>query len=862
MNKKLKIATAAVSVVMAGTMVFGMFGCGGGGNEGGNGGQNTNATINLDANNHLTYASTTELRLNVGNQNKTKPQSPAYRADMELAGTVTMPNGVAYNAGDLKPAWAALQEQLNLKLKDAFQNKGSEAQLTDPIDGIGGSMSDYDIITASASAITQNTSELVDINQYLDYMPNYKAFLGANPVTRYSLTSDTLTGAMYYAPYYDGNDDIEKYCLVEQNWVKNLLDATDIAGATTTFKAQAEAKSLTGTAANATSYMGTTGTWTVKTTKPGDNKTVVDVTVDYGAVITALGTASSPLATAVAAALPSGTAITTTSGNIVDIQNQMINATSGAVTGAQLLKVLQEYIKVAYKLDGAQLYGAKVNGVDTKLSDVFNATYAAWDVDLLTALCRCAVTGGALLGVADANINNIYGISGRQGTTQRRVDVTALVGELYGVRGMESRLENLYIAADGTIKDARLNPESYEAAAKLGALAKEGLIYTGNENVQSSRDATKGPAALMIHDYAQTQTKDCFSNENLKITPINTPVSKWDVDGDGTHETVMRFTESWRSVKNTGFCISKAATYGNKDKLSACLAFIDYLFSNDGQILMTYGPQSTNGDTNPNGFWYATEAGDAASSDKVEKVADATAYAPAQYKVKEANLSEVFVYNGKVYTGTPYNGTQVPTITTANQTLYSGGEVNGFKMNEGNLKISEKYNYTNYARKVIGSTLPIGNKNQGYEYQGTAQCALDGAATVAVSLLNGTIKHVKLTVAEGESLWYMICPTSFALNNRQQTLLKNDAQTVISGTYFLNSSSTDQRTNIFIDLWMYGFDATKDICGITTLGAMKKDGAEYVAFVEGGEKAKNLTARINAYNAAWTKTREYFKIGK
>lgn len=859
MNKKLKIASVAVSVVMAGTLAFGIFGCTGGGNT------NKKTEPSVDAQGKLTYASTTELRLNVGNQNSSKPQSPSYQANTELAGAVTMPDGKSYSIGDLKPAWAALQDQLNLKLTDAFQNKGSDAQLTDPITNTGGSMADYDIITASASAITQNTSELVNINEYLDYMPNYKAFLAANPVTRYSLTSNTSNGAMYYAPYYDGNDDIEKYCLVEQNWVCNLLDSADVSGATTTYKAQQVAKKIIAADAavvvSATPYMGKTGSWTVATSKPGANAETVNVTVDYGAVITALGTASSPLATAVKAAIGSAE-VSTTSGNIVDIQNQMITASAGAVTGAQLLKVLQEYIKVAYKVDGAQLYGATVNGVNTKVSDVFNATYAAWDVDLLCALSRCAVTSSALLGIDAANEASIYGISGRQGTTQRRVDVTALVGELYGIRGMESRLENLYIAADGSVKDARMNAESYEACANLGALAKEGLVYTGNENVDSDRNGVNGekaaPAALMIHDYAQTQTKDCFTNADLKIVPINTPVSKWDTNDDGTHETIMRFTESWRSVKNTGFCISKKATDGNSDKLAACLAFIDYLFSNDGQILMTYGPQSTTGNTNPNGFWYATEVEDAATSTKVEKIADATNYAPAQYKMKSANLSEGFVYNGKVYTGTAYNGTQVPTVTDANQALYSGGEVNGFKMNVGNLKINEKYNYTNYARKIIGSTLPIGNKNQGYEYQGTAQCALDGAATVAVSLLNGTIKHVKLTVADNESLWYMICPTSFALSSRQQNLLKEDAQTVISGTYFLNTSKTDQRTNIYIDLWMYGFDTTKDICGQASIGKMKTSGTEYVALVNA---ENHLTKRVQAYNDAWNTTKTYFQIG-
>ena len=879
MNKKLKIAFAATSVVMAGTMVFGMFGCSGnkpnpGPNPGPNpdpgpGGEIVERTdIKYDENHRLTFAEGTAISVNAGNgTDATTCQSIAYR-DSELAGTVKMPDGVEYNAGDLKPAWAALKAQLKLNISDSYTYLGSDAQLTDPIEK--GTIGNYDIITASAAAITQNTDVLVNINDYLDYMPNYKAFLEANPVTRWSLTSDPQTGAMYYAPYYDGNNDIEKYVMTEHSWVEKILDATSY-DETVTFAQQATAKGLTVTSASATSYMGKTGSWIVETSKPGDTSAVPAVgyvKVDYDAVIAELNNADSALAKALTAA--GVTTIDKTSGNIVDIQNQAINATSGAVTGAQLIKITQEYIKVAYSYSDSktgtytQLYGATVGSTQTKLSDVFNSTYAAWDVDLMTAMYRCTVTNPTLLGGTADNLTKLYGLAARQGTTQRRVDLTAFAGELDGIRGMESRYEYMYVGADGNIKDARTNADSYELVSKLSALVKEGLVFTGDDKIDGAeRNITKNISMLMMHDYSNTQSKANWTT-STKLAPISTPVSKWDTDEDGTRETVMRFTESWRSVKNTGFCLTKAGAASSKDKLSACLALIDYLFSNDGQLLMTYGQMSTNGDTNPNGWWYGTEALDIASNlDKVELVSEACSYAPAQYNVK-ANADgskDYFAYNGKLYKGQEYAGGYVPKMTTASYDFYNGKEVNGVAMGakDGLLKVSAKQNYTNYARKIIGTTLPIGNKNQGFEFQATEEFALTGTGNVGKNLNNGTIKHVQLTVAEGQSLWYMICPTSFALDSITQDFLKTPAQTDISGKYFLNTSKTAQKTNLYIDLLYFGFDTARDIGGVAGNGKIPANGEACVTFLNG--TSNNMTGRVSAINQAWQKTKTAFNIG-
>jgi len=69
---------------------------------------------------------------------------------------------------------------------------------------------------------------------------------------------------------------------------------------------------------------------------------------------------------------------------------------------------------------------------------------------------------------------------------------------------------------------------------------------------------------------------------------IMVPVAMW---FDGTEGGVfMRFTESWRSVKTDAWAISKAGVEANPGALDKALALIDYAYSPEGQILMSYGP--------------------------------------------------------------------------------------------------------------------------------------------------------------------------------------------------------------------------------------------------------------------------------
>ena len=788
--------------------------------------------------------------------------------------------GVKYVSGNLKPAWRALANQLKVTISDDWvAGGGPKASKVIETLKTAQTLGNYGIITASASEIVKESANdsFLNITDYLDYMPNYKAFLEANPIVRLSLVADAWKGevdepnenygAMYMLPYFDGNDDIEKYVLIRKDLVRDVLDASDVAAATGTFSAQATAKNayekkgvvtVDGSQSSVKSFMGKTGSWTIKVTDPtvvttgpngegtkvadADKMKTVELTVDYDAVIEALGT-DSALATAVKAAgsgsvISDLTALTTTdgtkSGNIVDIMNYMIDETTGSVTGAQLIKVLQEYIKVAYYQTGHK--GTPFyDGTTHKLSDIFNSAYAAWDVDLYVALGRCLICSNDLLTEDVRAAEQTYMLGSRTGFTNRTYDIASMAGELYGVRGLTSRYANLYtyIDSEGEIHDARNDEEMWAALANMNAMAKEGIYYTGTEALDggaSIKDSTVNTNQLQFYsstDYVQTQTKNAIINADkvgvgYEYAPILTAVSKWDVDGDGEHDDIMRFTESWRGVKDGGFCVPKAYVRGNAERLSAVLAFIDYFYSNDGQILMTFGPQSTAGDVTVTGTsgktvndtygtWYGTAVAEnigGASPTNLEALKEAgviDTYDNEQYFVTEEYEGQAFMYKNKLYTGTYYKGKMTPTLTTENLDMFKNGS---------------KGNFTNHARYLLGSCLNLGVKDQSFEYQCTATCGLGGSDIVAIALVNETIKHTK-PVMDSENWWYTLPTTLLPFDTDTINALKDGGLQYISGmggsgkNFFY--ADKNNASNLLTDIMYYGFDQTKQISVVSDL---------------------------------------------
>lgn len=585
----------------------------------------------------LEYANGTLLRMAVGyNSAKT-----GIAFDAEIAGSgVTLADGKTYNTGDLKPTWQQLETVLKVKFEDHYQGNNS----TKEWEYWKERLNEIDMVSGTASTLTENgtAGKLVNIAEYLDSMPNFKAYLEKNPIVRLSITGSTTgssKGAIYFSPYFDGVNDIERMPLMRTDWVSKLLDGEG------EFTASASANTKTPVY---TPYMPTSGKVEVEVVKK-DGSGVEKVTKNYDKA-----------------------------GNIVQKMND-----AGAMSGVDAVNMLRKYIDEAYN----GYYG-------TTRSDLFCGQNAAWDVDELVALLRCVTSNSQTLNGTD-NINGLF--SREDDNNQRRVDLFRFAGTLFGVRGLESRQDYLYVGNDNKLHDARQEASTYEAIAKMHDMASEGLISKSfiDTAKESSSTMLENDLGFMSYDYNQTQTllnqTKLQADQGEKYMAVMVPVAKWN---DGTGDKYMRFTESWRSVKTDGWAISKAGVGDDKNKLNACLSLIDYAYSPEGQILMSYGPD-------------------------------------AFIKTKADGSYETFNFNGE----------QWPVIAEATEKeLWEKG----------------KGNYTNYARYYLGSTLSF-VKSQAFEYQCTCAAGKEGAGYISNAIALGTIKHPELALAD--NAWYTSVPT-------------------------------------------------------------------------------------------------------
>ena len=423
--------------------------------------------------------------------------------DAETAGEgITLADGNTYNTGDLKPTWVEMEKVLSEKTGNTvtFENKFQGNSAAKEFEYWKAQLDQVDMVTGTAATLTEYgvAGNLINLSDYMDKLPNFKAYMEANPIVRLSITGDTKTGSIYFAPYFDGVNDIEKMPLMRVDYLQKLLD--------------------------------------------GEGEFAAESTKDIAAPV-----------------------------------YQPYMPLEG-MSGVEAVNMLREYIDKTYN----GYYG-------TTRSNLFMGYDAAWDVDELVALLRCVVANPASLNGKDS----IQGLFAREeNNTSRRADLFRFAGILFGVRGLESRSDYLYVGTDGDLHDARLDAASYEAVSRMHDMVSEGLIskdFVDKAETSSTKNYLPEDLGFMSYDYNQTQTiLNAKLDPDEKYMAIMIPVAKWQ---DGTEGGVfMRFTESWRSVKTDAWAISKAGVANNAAKLDTCLALIDYAFSDEGQVLMSYGP--------------------------------------------------------------------------------------------------------------------------------------------------------------------------------------------------------------------------------------------------------------------------------
>ena len=595
----------------------------------------------------LTYAEGTVLRMATGYNNA----KTGLFFDAGVAGEgVTLADGKTYLAGDLKPTWVEVENVLGVKFENQYQGNSASNEF----DFWKDRLDEVDMLSGTAAKLSEygEAGSIVNIAEYLDMMPNFKAYLEANPIVRLSITGNTDTGAIYFSPYFDGVNDIERMPLMRVDWVQKLLDGEG------EFTAEASNKLA---AAVYTPYMPTTGSVEIDVVTL-DGTAVEKVTKNYDAA-----------------------------GNIVAKMNE-----AGELDGVAAVNMLRAYIDTAYN----GYYG-------TERSNLFIGQNAAWDADELVALLRCVVANPQTLNGTD----NVEGLFSREdNNNQRRVDMFRFAGTLFGVRGLESRQDFLWIDADGFLRDARQELDAYQAMERMNMMAQEGLLSKSFLDASKESTATmlENDMGFMHYDYNQTQTvyNETKLQDGEKYMAVMVPVAKW-FDGTNADGVFMRFTESWRSVKTDGWGIPKHVE-SDAAKLNAAIALIDYAYSPEGMILMSYGPDAF-----------------------IKKNADGS------------------------YVTFNFNGQEMPVIADATY---------------AELWEKASGNYTNYARQYLGSTLSFA-KSQAFEYQCTHEVGKEGAGKISNAIALGTIKHPELAVTENP--WYTSVPTVLPNTKTENETLKS-----------------------------------------------------------------------------------------
>lgn len=454
-------------------------------------------------------------------------------------------DGTVITAGEFKPVWKAVQKNLNFTINDVTDTSQTSIQKKFQVEQSAGFKKNGELINVSqgnSSDImaegTQNGT-ILDLSKYLNKMPNFSKFLSDNPIVAKQIVDSS--GAMYYAPYFDGFDDLERTLLMRKGWVEKLLDG-DYVEATYNTDVKIDSK------------------------YSRFNAAAVDQDVTYYDAATK--------------AKATGHKKYTSGNDVITLQNALANK-----TGAALVKTLRDYIDATYKkADGTSLYG-------DKRSELFLSGKACYNIDELVALYRCVKANGTLLsGQSD---KAVIPLIPRQFTNDRTAMLRMFM-LYFGCRGFAAPLTNFYVNDKGVLSDVRDSDEVKVALQKMHEMYQEGLILQdftsktadgATDGNYSTNLMQKSDIAFSEYDYVQTQTIMNAKNANLQLVPVVPASYAW----DGKAES--KYTDSWRGVKPQGWFITKE-TANDEAKLNRALYLFDYFYGEEGNRLMSYGPDA------------------------------------------------------------------------------------------------------------------------------------------------------------------------------------------------------------------------------------------------------------------------------
>ena len=503
---------------------------------------------------------------------------------------------ITYTRGDLLPTWRALATDLNIEIKDVAsysETKDNDVYTSVQAKGYTGVDGSYiDLFYNSVGNIKKMASagEAIDLMPYLEagQMPYFEKYLESNPeVLDMCVIYDDQGGKhLYYTPYFDGYQQIERMFIMDTEMVERLL--TSGAGDASAAIGENRLNGAYYQPFMDEQYNYKDANTKIKVVK---NDSVVDVNI-----------------------------VQTT--NIIKQQNDLL--ANNLTTGLDLVNQLQSYLKTAYPTYA------------DNLADIYIGENAIYNADDLIALMRViranpvTATGSQLAYYTGVEI--LF----PRGQSANRMENILDFAQIWGIQGLDSEANNLYFDGQGKLNVLGGMQASYDALVLLNQIYNEGLILRdfydkgmGNSTYHLDyyykNTKTDSLAGFMMYDYCASTTAGndmdtngigtnissrtgIYANTSRKgIRPVLAPVTYWntlyeDVDTNSlftsngvcsnrSKKTLTRYYESNRSLKTNSWCIP----YNSKNVESA-IKLMDYMYSNDGFNINNFGPEKYRGE--------------------------------------------------------------------------------------------------------------------------------------------------------------------------------------------------------------------------------------------------------------------------
>lgn len=274
---------------------------------------------------------TVELKFNFALGNKSRTMT--YNQESPL----TLPDGTVVSAGMLKPMWSYVEKEMNSKFTDVTVQdiKATDMIQTESTSNFAGANIFGGESIAERLMFYGTEGKFVNLSEKMEegYMPNFKAYLEANPAVKSAITA--YDGSIYHVPYIAELNQFARTFNIRETWVTKLLDDESAAYDKADF---------------AVHYNGF---------YVGDNKR----TGDNGGTVTPKEGVD---------------VVKKTDQSIIEIQNGL-----DVKNGETLTNALIQYIKDNYEYDNP--------------SELYLGEKAAYDIDEMIALMRCIKANPTLL---------------------------------------------------------------------------------------------------------------------------------------------------------------------------------------------------------------------------------------------------------------------------------------------------------------------------------------------------------------------------------------------------------------------------------------------------------------------------------